>query len=76
MLFFLVGKKPYKPDFFLIVGAGLWARPCLNARRIWASTPQIADYTDYADCADFKRIAVCSCAIYCASDILWESVDW
>ena len=22
---------------------------CLNARRIWASTPQIADYADYAD---------------------------
>ena len=22
---------------------------CQNARRIWASTPQIADYTDYTD---------------------------
>ena len=25
---------------------------CLNARRIWASTPQIADYADYADYAE------------------------
>ena len=43
-----------------IVGADLWARPY---RRIWASTPQIADYTDFADCADSKGIAACSCAI-------------
>ena len=28
---------------------------CLKANRIWASTPQIADYTDYADC---KRLSV------------------
>ena len=27
---------------------------CLNADRIWACTPQIADYSDYTDCADFK----------------------
>ena len=30
---------------------------CLNARRIWASTPQITDYADYAD---FKRSSVSS----------------
>ena len=34
-------------------------RHCLNARRIWARTPQIADYTDYTDYADFKSIRVC-----------------
>ena len=38
-------------------------RHCLNARRIWARTPQIADYTDYTDYADFKSIRVCSGAI-------------
>ena len=26
---------------------------CLNAGRIWASTPQITDYADFTDCADF-----------------------
>ena len=55
MLFFLVGEKPCKPDFFLlIVGAG---SPCppLSESRI------CADYTDYAD---FKRISACSRAIH------------
>ena len=28
---------------------------CLNARRIWASTPQIADYTDYTDFTNFRE---------------------
>ena len=33
-----------------VVSAGvLVCANCLNADRIWASTPQIADYTDFAD---------------------------
>ena len=27
---------------------------CLNARRIWSSTPQIADYTDVADSGNVR----------------------
>ena len=33
---------------------------CLNADRIWSSTPQITDYADCADDADFKRFSVSS----------------
>ena len=29
---------------------------CLNAGRIWSSTPQIADYADYTDGADWKSV--------------------
>ena len=46
--------KPYK-GFLLGCFFNMYLRSdyCLNARRVWASTPQIADYTDYADDADF-----------------------
>ena len=34
---------------------------CLNARRIWACTPQIADLADYADDADLDGLLLITC---------------